>query len=336
MSDENLKDQLVTVPKLARLLAKDPSFVDEIGLGNLSPDEIVYGLELIVGFVLAMYNTAKTIFSTHKTLSLYEKFTQLIYSRFVLMTEKFQNEREALNYAFECYDEIERNADQSGCKWDDMPLGRKFAEVCVSVLIEERKLWEPNIRLPLSDIDKAGCREVLAVAFKGVFDYVKWELDDEVWVTEKVVLEPKKAPGPDSRLKDYPLLYLYFDSFAEINRLWKKGHFQAARHDSDIRSCRFSLAQIMNDENLFLNLYEKNLLRLRLNDETHITKREEEFYWDEVRHPGKLLSRFPFPHNTNVPDLAERQESYRKNMARISEMVEAIKSRYGLTNSDKT
>jgi len=71
-------------------------------------------------------------------------------------------------------------------------------------------------------------------------------------------------------------------------------------------------------------------------DGTILVRDEEDLYWDEVRHPGKLLSRFPFPHNRNVPDLAGRQELYRKNMDRIAGMVEAIKSRYGLTNSDKT
>lgn len=215
MVDENIKDQLVTVPKLARLLAKDPSFVEEIGLANLSYDEIVYGLELIVGFVLAMYNTAKTIFDSYKTLTLDDKFIQLIYSRFVLMTEKFQNEREALNCARECYDEVKRKTDLSQSKWEAMPLYTKFFEVCVRVLIEERKLWEPKIiYLPLSGLIKAGCCEVLAVAFKGVFSYVDWELGNEVKPTQGVRLSLKKELSRDSLLEHFPLQRRRFNKFS--------------------------------------------------------------------------------------------------------------------------
>lgn len=154
-------------------------------------------------------------------------------------------------------------------------------------------------------------------------------------ITQKrrLILSPKKTSGPDSRLKDYPLLYLYFDNFNEITKAWNSGYFEAARHESDIRSCRFSIDQIMNDENLFLALYEKGLLRLKLHDGTRIVKQDEDFYWDQVKNPGKGLF---FPSNDQMPGLAERQAEYRKDLAILERVVEAIKLRYGLMNSDET
>ena len=349
MADENIfRDPFVT--HLARLLAKDRSFVSEIGLDEFQPDQVVLGLEDVVGFILAMYNTAKSIFSTHKTLTLDEKFIRLIYSRFVLypsfsqcpLTPNLRDalDPDALNYANGCYEEIKRNANQSQCKWDDMPLYTKFFEICVRVFLEEMKLDRPDIHLLMPESEEISSRSILDCAFKGVFSHVDWELNDKVELTqvslnEKVILSPKEAPGPDSRLKEYALLYLYFDEFNEISSAWNKGHFKAARHDSDIRSCRFSLEEIMRDENLFLELYKNGLVSIRLWDGTVLIRSEEELYWDEVKHPGKILSRFPFPQNTNVPDLAGRQELYRRNISIIEKMVEAIKLRYGLIDNDK-
>lgn len=177
-SVENLKDQLVTVPELARLLAKDRAFVCEIGLDEYQPREIIQGLEMIIGFVFAMHNTAKSIFESDEYPTLDDKFIELIYSRIRLMPEIVQSQPDTLNYAEKCYKEVKRNVDQSQRKWDGMPLYSKFFEVCVRVLIEERKLCEPDIYAPLSDFGKLSCRSVLACAFKGVFSYVDWELDE--------------------------------------------------------------------------------------------------------------------------------------------------------------
>lgn len=353
MADENIRNQFITAYNLARLLAKDRSFVSEVGLDEFPPDQVVLGLEGIIGFILAMYNTAKTIFSTYRTLTLDEKFIRLIYSRFVLypnfsqrpLTLELRDEldSDALNYAEECYEEIKRNADQSQCKWDVMPLSTKFFEICVRVLIEEdivdaRKLAEEEESQStefFSPVDKLfGTRPVLAVAFKGVFSHLDWELDEKVEPTQvsqnkKVVLSPKKAPGSDSRLKEYPLLYLYFDDFSEITRGWNNSHFKTARHDSDIRSCRFSLDQIMNDENLFLELYKNRLVRLKLWDGTVLVRDDEEFYWDRVTHPEKYTDEVS--HLRNPVLIASRT----KLLKEMGAVVETIKLRYGLKNSEE-
>jgi hypothetical protein len=203
MADENIRDQFVTVSNLARLLAKDKPFVSEIGLDQFPHDQVVHGLELIFGFIFAMYNTAKTIFEIYNTLTLDEKFIRLIYSRFVLFPTFSQRplnpfdppdalDSDAMNYANECYEEIKRSVDQSQCKWDDMPLYTKFFEVCVRVLQEENIADVRMIEEERKPVDFHVClsslfypvdgimatRPVLGVAFKAVFSYVNWELDD--------------------------------------------------------------------------------------------------------------------------------------------------------------
>jgi len=177
MVDENFKDQFVTVPKLARLLAKDSSFVHNIGLNEFQSHEIVQRLELILGFVLAMYNTAKTIFGSPKGLTLDEKFVQLIYSRVVLMPEVVLNQQDVLEYASKCYEEVKGDTKQLQHTWDNMTLYEKFFAVCVRVFIEELKLDRPDFHLAFPDFENLVSRSLLAYAFKGVFSCVNWELD---------------------------------------------------------------------------------------------------------------------------------------------------------------
>jgi len=310
MADENIKDQLVTVPKLANLLAKDRSFVSEIGLDEFSSREIVQKLKLVIGFVFAMYNTAKSIFKSDEYPTLDDKFIELIHSRICLMPEIIESKPRPRDYAEQCYylHRMKMESEEPEKKWEDMALYEQFLEICVCVFLEEMKLDRPDLHLLMPEFERISSRSILACTFKGVFSYINWELDDAVESTQKVILSPKKAPGPDSRLKDYPLLYLYF-------------------------SCRFSLDKIMRDENLFLELYKNNLVRLKLWDGTVLVRDEEEFYWDGVKHPEKHSF---FPSNPDVPDLAGRQEMYRREFALFARVVEAIKLRYGLRNSDKT
>ncbi len=66
MIDKNLfkfRSQFVDpfVARLAKSLADDPAFVSEVGLNEFKLDERILGLENILGFILAMYKTAKQI-----------------------------------------------------------------------------------------------------------------------------------------------------------------------------------------------------------------------------------------------------------------------------------
>lgn len=149
-------------------------------------------------------------------------------------------------------------------------------------------------------------------------------------VADRIRLFPKKGIGPDSSLKEFPLLYLYFDDFSEITKAWQEGSFEAARHDSNIRSKEFSLDKIMKDENLFLDLYKRNLLRLKLNDSTDLRRDSEEDYWDRVIHPEKYLEKIPFS-----PTLSDKtRQEISAEIKRLDKLIEvkvnAIKLRYGL------
>lgn len=180
MTDENIKEQFVTVSNLARLLAKDPSFVSEIGLDECPPDMVVPALEQIFGFILGMYENAKDIFTSNKTLTLDEKFVRLIYSRFILMPWWTEKPSDARDYSKDAYENIKWHADRSQRKWIDMSLYAKFFEVCDYVLLEENIALMRMIAEPKWDTgtdSKLVTRPVLSVACEGVFSHVNWELD---------------------------------------------------------------------------------------------------------------------------------------------------------------
>ncbi|HSV26432.1 MAG TPA: hypothetical protein VLH60_00930, partial [Sedimentisphaerales bacterium] len=310
-----------------------------------------YCTSSVFGFIIAMYDSAKAIFEAYGPLSSDEKLVRLIYSRFVLYPGFSQRpltldpedtfDPDALKWAEECYKEIKASVNRSDSEWDSMPLYEKFLEICVRVMIEEtivdtNELAKENPRqspalfMPIEGV--LGTRPVLAVAFKIVFSHVNWELTDRVKrpqadSLQRVILSPKKQRGPESRLKEYPYLYLYFDDFDEIRIAWNESGFEAARHDADIRSCPFSLEEIMRDENLFLRLYMNNLIRLRLWDGTVLCREEEEFYWDRANRPDKYADELS--HLSDPAIIAETKKLLKK----IDNVVAAIRVRHGLTDS---
>jgi len=306
MTNEDSREQFVTAPYLARVLAKDPSFVSEIGLDGYQPDQIVQGLEDIVGFILAMYNAAMNIFETYDTLTLDEKFVRLIYSRFVLEPELVKIRPDILKYAQECYEEIKSYPDRSQCKWDDMSLYTKFFEICVRVLIEESyndiRMSQPDMCLSKDENDyyklrdpmaslgiDMGTREVLEVAFKGVFSYVNWELQEndkstQVSENEKVILSPKEAPGPDSAWKEYQLeklrnelifVYMFYKDLSKADR--KRGF---SREEAFwINFAQISFDELW-DDNAEVEVHLSEVLRLYLSIyreeiNPHMTPEEE-------------------------------------------------------------
>ena len=135
-------------------------------------------------------------------------------------------------------------------------------------------------------------------------------------VKHNVSLPPKTTIGPDSSIKDFPLLYLYFDDFAEIKRAWEDDLFEAAREETDIRSKKFALNEIMTNEELFVDLYKNDLLRLRLNGRTDIWHEIGQLYWEDVIH-----SESSSPEQSGKKEV-EQDES-------IQAIVKRIKTRYG-------
>ncbi len=163
----------------------------------------------------------------------------------------------------------------------------------------------------------------------------------------KISLRPKKVIGPDSRLKKYPFLYLYFDNFSEIAIAWKEeaiclllladnyperreqiyeitGFFD---HPSDKEMLNpmnnENLDKIMADEDVFLQLYEAELLKLKLWNGETLCRTDGNYYWDRIIHPDEYTDKSPSTRYNNP---------YFNDFAtRTNDKLTAIKLRYGLT-----
>jgi hypothetical protein len=331
INNSNIIDQ---ASQLANQLAKNKSFVYEIGLDEYEEDVIAQRLRLLVAFILAMYNAAEAIIKNIKYKTLDERAIAIIDNRIGLMSVPLiaEGKTSQEKYAEHCYlMHLLKMTDESVKNWEDMKLSEQFFEICLCVFREELKLEMPDLHLFQPQFEEISSRRILGSAFKGVFLYVKWELDD-IAAIKKVVLYPKKSRGPDSNLKEYPLLYLYFDDFSEIAIAWNKQHFELWKHDSDIRSCKYSREKIMQDEKLFLELYKNNLLRLRLWDGTEIFKKIEENYWNRIKNPAKYADDISFRSDMDPELIAMRKELRNK----INNLINAIKLRYGLTTIENT
>jgi hypothetical protein len=331
----NNADIIDQVSQLAKLLAVNKSFVYEIGLDEFTEAEIIQRLQLLVAFVLAMYNAAEAILKNLKFKDLDERAIAIIGSRIGLMPvpdiiEGIISQEE---YSKSCYIMHYLGlADESVKGWEDMNLSEHFFEICLCVFREEMKLDSTELRLiDLEIIEKITSRSIMGVTFKGVFSYIKWELDN-IAALKKVVLYPKKSLGPVTNLREYPLLYLYFDDFNEIFISWNKGYFELWKHDSDIRSREYSREEIIQDEKLFLKLYKNNLLRLRLWDGKELFKKIEENYWDRIINPEKYTNELYYNSDSD-PEIITKMKELRYE---IDRELDAIKLRYGLTSFKNT
>lgn len=160
----------------------------------------------------------------------------------------------------------------------------------------------------------------------------------------KKILEPKYGPGPESSLKEFPLLYLYFDNFAEIRNAAKQGAFDVGmiRSYEGIGDYRFE--GILADEERFLDFYRNGALRLRLNDGTILSKKYEKMYWDRVENPENYKQEPPEIHSEenykpeppevysdiHARNRAESWAELKRLDYEINAKVEAIKRRYGM------
>lgn len=189
---------------LAKLLLENKSFLKDVGLNEdggfeeFQPEKVTLLLEMEIGFILAMYNAAKWIFTHYTAMTLDDKLVRLIYSRVVLFPNFSQVpfhladklDQEAFNYAKACYADIRRKADESQCKWDNMPLYSKFFEICVHLDIKETKadLRSPHkesnsaehLKVISSPLHGIGTRSVFAGIFKGIFSHINWDIDKMV------------------------------------------------------------------------------------------------------------------------------------------------------------
>lgn len=154
---------------------------------------------------------------------------------------------------------------------------------------------------------------------------------------EKVVLSPKTLPGPNSSLLNFPLLYLYFDDFSDIQAADKQGAFDISVQNGYLDSTGFS--GILANEDRFLELYKNNLLRIKLNDGTILQRRFEWDYMNRLLYadiaqeePIPLRREFEeSPSNKNMRDLEAFLADGEKQKAIV---IRAMKRRYGLVEEE--
>jgi hypothetical protein len=150
-----------------------------------------------------------------------------------------------------------------------------------------------------------------------------------------IMLSRKIGPGPESPLREFPLLYLYFDDFSELQNADKHGGFDVEIQSGSLGYDGF--AGILADEERFLGLYRNDMLRLMLKDGTVLQRRFEVEYWDRILHPEKYARKpkdYPVHNNTQETsierNMRELAESVAKGEDEANIIVRAIKVRDGL------
>ncbi len=216
MFDENIEDQLVLAPKLAELFANDEAFIFEIGLDEFGFEYRCQQLVLRIGFILAMHRTMKSIFRHQPHLNLDDKFLTLIHSRISLIPEQIEDYPDPNEYAKQCYIEAKQNAKDLGIEWEGMSLKEIFFEVCLRTEVEEEKLLLMSSTDTENEFWKIGHRDIFTLLFEKTFEYVNWELGNEVVPKQGVTLSLKKELSRDSLLKDFPLQRRRFNKFSLV------------------------------------------------------------------------------------------------------------------------
>jgi len=149
--------------------------------------------------------------------------------------------------------------------------------------------------------------------------------------SKKTILGPKTGPGPESSLKEFPLLYLYFDDFSELQNAARQGAFDLGMQRSYEGVGNYRFEGILADEKRFLDFYRNNMLRLKLHDGTTLYREREEKYWDMVVHPEKYVRKPAEAHPGIHPRAqAELEAELQRLDKEINAEVEAIKRRHGM------
>jgi len=134
-----------------------------------------------------------------------------------------------------------------------------------------------------------------------------------------VELLPKVKLGPNSSLKQFPLLYLYFDYFYEIELAAHNQLICVAVYDK-----LYSLTEVLTNEDLFTRLYEKDNIRIKLNNGFKIFRSIEKDYWQMVINPNEKKESLSKIQNDVI------RNSILENYKEIEPKVKEIRKRYEL------
>lgn len=155
----------------------------------------------------------------------------------------------------------------------------------------------------------------------------------------------KTTKGPPSSLREFPLLYLYFDDFEELLAAVKTGAIEVGL-SSSMRSAGITIYRAFTNERAFMTLYRGGSISLRLPDRTWLNRDSEDGYLDEALVQA-IATCAPTSERRTAARSKERDEAIAKRspgiaavMAELEDKMEptvqAIKVRYGLPNSTAT
>ena len=143
-------------------------------------------------------------------------------------------------------------------------------------------------------------------------------------------LKPKTEPGPESSLKEFPLLYLYFDDFLELQNAAKQGAFEIGMIRSYEGSGAYRFEGVLTEEERFLNFYRNDMLRLKLHDGTILSRKQEKEYWDRVENPENYEEKPVVNPDIHPRSRAELEAEFKKRDEKINRIARALKLRYGM------
>lgn len=189
-------------------------------------------------------------------------------------------------------------------------------------LMEEVEILMENPTFPRHLQENLGLS--ISQQIKGPF----WNpsLPEHMKKAAKHMVTIKNTVGSNSPLKEFPLLYLYFDTFMDISDAWSRGYFEVALHEDYMRIHDVTYDDVMKDEALFLKLYGNHQMRLKLDNGDQLRRDSEKYYWDLATHPEKYPDHLKLIESPQT-DIEKEQNRLAQ---RIDTLVDAIKRRYGI------
>lgn len=144
----------------------------------------------------------------------------------------------------------------------------------------------------------------------------------------------KNTPGPSSSLKEFPLLYCYFDDYQELQLAWRNHWLMGAIHD-DV-TYYTSMEYAMESEAAFLNLYRRHKLIFELLDGTRLSVIHDKEYWEKYSNPRSLDHMEP--EESDSPVIKTLKAYHKEQNEREQKIINAMKIRFSSNsaNNDET
>jgi len=148
--------------------------MQQIGLDGIATPEYIHRLKQYIGFVLAMYNTAKSIFEKYVDLDTDAKLGLLMITRFRMLSGIQHPEELALK----CLEELKFDRE-----WGKLNIKEKFFNVCKYVFAEEMKIeMKPMAINPLlanDEVIESMSQPIIEEILIAVFEEIPWGIREK-------------------------------------------------------------------------------------------------------------------------------------------------------------